>query len=56
MAKQKNVELVAPEITREFKSIYGDKRRYIQVIINFLSNSLKFSSQGSKIVLHLEIL
>jgi signal transduction histidine kinase len=36
--------------------LYGDKNRIVQVIINFLSNSLKFSDQGSKIILHLEIL
>jgi signal transduction histidine kinase len=36
--------------------LYGDKNRFVQVIINFLSNSLKFSDQGSKIILHLDML
>lgn len=39
-----------------FEQIYGDKSRLIQVIINFLSNSIKFSNQGSKIIIELEIL
>jgi signal transduction histidine kinase len=39
-----------------YRHIYGDKSRFLQVIINFLSNSLKFSSQGSEIHLHLKLL
>ena len=39
-----------------FEQIYGDKNRLIQVIVNFLSNSLKFSNVNSEIKLHLKIL
>jgi signal transduction histidine kinase len=59
VASYKNVELVAPETSAQdsicYKQIYGDKRRYLQVIINFLSNSLKFSNRDSKIILHLTL-
>jgi signal transduction histidine kinase len=36
-----------------FQQVYGDRSRLIQVIINFLSNSIKFSHRGSKIVVEL---
>ena len=39
-----------------FRAIYGDQGRFMQVIINFLSNSLKFSDNGSKIVVNLNLL
>jgi signal transduction histidine kinase len=49
VAQKKNVKLISPELLNqsEFKyynAIYGDKHRFLQVIVNFLSNSLKFSS------------
>lgn len=49
VAEKKNVTLKYPKVENPqenfyFSSIYGDKHRFLQVIINFLSNSLKFSS------------
>lgn len=47
IAAKKNIRLVPPELDPQlhpyFSRIYGDKHRFIQVLINFLSNSLKFS-------------
>lgn len=37
-------------------AVYGDPSRFLQIIINFLSNSLKFSNQGTKILVHLRII
>ena len=50
-----------PDITNEqeityYSAIYGDQNRFLQVIINFLSNSLKFSPTDSKIKVQLKML
>lgn len=51
IAHSKKIQLVFPEIDDDLKpylsQIYGDKNRYTQVIVNFLSNSLKFSNRNS---------
>jgi signal transduction histidine kinase len=36
-------------------TLFGDKNRFMQVIINFVSNSIKFSHRNSKIKLHLDL-
>jgi len=38
-----------------FKSIFGDDRRYLQILVNFLSNALKFSPKGNKIIVELKL-
>ena len=35
--------------------IFGDERRYLQIIINFLSNALKFSPKDSQIKINLKV-
>ena len=52
IAKTKNITLVPPvldddEDRKYFQTLNGDKSRFIQVIINFVSNSLKFSKCDS---------
>lgn len=59
-ADQRKVRIVAPDLPEDkksfFKSIHGDKNRFQQILVNFLSNSLKFSDEGSKILVNLRIL
>lgn len=56
----KNVTLILPELNEEhqvyFNSIYGDQSRFMQILINFLSNSIKFSERNSKIKVNLNFL
>lgn len=37
------------------KRIIGDERRYLQILLNFLSNSLKFSQKNGTISVNLRI-
>ena len=32
-----------------FKQIYGDQKRYEQILLNFISNALKFSNENSNV-------
>ena len=59
-ASEKGIELRA-EI--DFKNnlelieaIHGDENRILQILLNFLSNSLKFTDKGGSITMRIEIL
>jgi len=59
ISDKRKITLEAPNVSESekplFTAIYGDKHRFIQVIINFMSNSLKFSQSGSKICVNLKL-
>ena len=38
------------------ENVYGDQRRFTQILSNFLSNSLKFTNPGGSVTVRLEIL
>lgn len=40
----------------KISSIYGDQRRFLQIILNFLSNAVKFTNSDGQIVLKIHIL
>ena len=40
----------------KISSIYGDKRRFLQIILNFLSNAVKFTNHKGNIVLKIQIM
>lgn len=35
-----------------FKSIYGDQHRYLQILLNFMSNAVKFTPENGTITVH----
>lgn len=39
-----------------FQSLMGDKLRYMQILLNFLSNAIKFTNEGKNIYIRAVIL
>jgi len=59
LKKRKNVKLelvIDPQDRRYFEAIYGDYNRYTQILINFVSNALKFSRENGVVQVHLKVL
>jgi signal transduction histidine kinase len=60
IADAKKVALVSPDLKKEeamyFNTVVGDQNRFMQVLVNFLSNSLKFSTENSSIIVHLKLI
>ena len=52
-AVKKDIKLQRPDLPEcmdeYFQNMYGDKRRHIQVLVNFLANAIKFSKPGGPI-------
>ena len=38
------------------ESIHGDQRRFLQIFLNFMSNSLKFTDKGGKVTIDIKVL
>ena len=58
-AQKYNVHIKEPEVSFHeaalYKQIYGDRNRFLQVIVNFLTNSIKFSQNKDKPEIHLHL-
>ena len=58
MIKEKNITVVVinskrPDLSEGvelyLRCVYGDKSRFLQIMLNFLSNALKFTPEGGKV-------
>jgi len=38
------------------QSVQGDKRRYMQILLNFLSNAIKFTNSRGQVRIALEVI
>lgn len=58
-AADKNISLIGPTCPTKdqifFKCIHGDPRRYLQVLVNFVNNAIKFTTSGGKVTILLEL-
>jgi len=58
LANLKEIELICdigPTECEQLNYIYGDRRRFIQILVNFLSNALKFSHKKKKVTVRLVV-
>ena len=44
------------EVMNMFYQLYGDKNRYTQMVLNFLSNSVHYTKKGGQITVNLILL
>lgn len=55
MAKEKNLQLIT-RVEDNFADIYADSRRLEQVLINLVSNAIKFTPENSKIEIRTQVI
>ena len=60
-ANDKNINLLGPLYSDKqdsvfFQRLYGDNRRYLQVLVNFVTNAIKFTPSGGTVSILLEVI
>jgi signal transduction histidine kinase len=44
------------EVKSMFYQLYGDRNRYMQIVLNFLSNAIHYNKKGGSISINLVLL
>ena len=55
-SKYFGIELTQTQRRQIFDSIMGDKLRYMQILLNFLTNAVKFTKEGDNIEIRVKLL
>lgn len=60
MANEKNIKLEAwidKKINLDLiLQVYGDERRYMQILMNFMSNALKFTNKNGSVSIAIDVM
>ena len=60
MTKDTNIKMQA-NIDNKYnidliRSMYGDQRRYMQILMNFLSNAIKFTNKNGSVSISIKVM
>jgi len=58
LSKKKNIRTqlnIDPLHVKYFEELYGDENRFEQILLNFLSNALKFTNPDGKVDVAIEL-
>jgi signal transduction histidine kinase len=55
VSNSESIQIELMDKLRIFNNVYGDSRRIVQIIYNFLSNAIKFSNQNGIIYINIKL-
>jgi len=58
ISKKKKIDTVLhvdPNHLKYFEEFYGDENRFEQILLNFVSNALKFTNENGKVEVRIEL-
>jgi signal transduction histidine kinase len=55
VSNSESIQIEIGNKLRIFNNVYGDSRRIVQIIYNFLSNAIKFSNQNGIIYINIKL-
>jgi signal transduction histidine kinase len=55
VSNSESIQIELMDKLRIFNNVYGDSRRIVQILYNFLSNAIKFSNQNGIIYINIKL-